>query len=199
MASDWITNILEILGQYGFLGIALALMIEIIPSEIVLGYGGYLISSGKISFISALLAGITGGTIAQLFLYWLGKYGGRPFFDKYGKFLFIKQKHLDAAEGWFNQYGTIVIFTARFIPIVRHAISIPAGIARMSFYHFLIYTLAAMLPWTILFLLIGMQLNQHWNTISGVANAYIKPIVIIAIGSLIIYFCFHYIHKKRRN
>ncbi|GIN88323.1 putative membrane protein YngC [Heyndrickxia sporothermodurans] len=196
MSSDWITNLLEQLGQFGFIGIAMALMIEVIPSEIVLGYGGYLISTGKLSFFSAMFAGIIGGTIAQLFLYWLGIYGGRPFFEKYGKFLLIKSKHLDAAEKWFNNYGTIVIFTARFIPIVRHAISIPAGIARMSFYQFLIYTTAAMLPWTILFLLIGMKLNQHWNTINEVATTYIKPIVFIAILSLILYFVFHYLLKK---
>ncbi|MGE6260340.1 DedA family protein [Heyndrickxia sporothermodurans] len=199
MSSDWIINLLEQLGQFGFIGIAVALMIEVIPSEIVLGYGGYLISTGKLSFFSAMFAGIIGGTIAQLFLYWLGIYGGRPFFEKYGKFLLIKSKHLDAAEKWFNNYGTIVIFTARFIPIVRHAISIPAGIARMSFYQFLIYTMAAMLPWTILFLLIGMKLNQHWNTINQVATAYIKPIVFIAILSLILYFVFHYLLKKMKK
>lgn len=196
MTADWITNALEVLGQYGFFGIALALMIEIIPSEIVLGYGGFLISSGKLSFIAALLAGVLGGTAAQLFLYWLGVYGGRPFFEKYGKWLFIKRSHLDASEAWFEQYGTIVIFTARFIPIVRHAISIPAGIARMSFYQFLTYTIAAMVPWTILFLLIGIQLNQHWNTISTVASSYIKPIVIIAVVSLLLYFCYQYVLKK---
>lgn len=199
MSSDWIINLLEQLGQFGFIGIAVALMIEVIPSEIVLGYGGYLISTGKLSFFSAMFAGIIGGTIAQLFLYWLGIYGGRPFFEKYGKFLLIKSKHLDAAEKWFNNYGTIVIFTARFIPIVRHAISIPAGIARMSFYQFLIYTMAAMLPWTILFLLIGMKLNQHWNTINQVATTYIKPIVFIAILSLILYFVFHYLLKKMKK
>lgn len=199
MAADWITTMLEMLGQYGFFGITIALMIEVIPSEIVLGYGGYLISSGNLSFFSALLAGILGGTIAQLFLYWLGVYGGRPFFEKYGKFMLIKSSHLNAAESWFNKYGTIVIFTARFIPIVRHAISIPAGIARMPFHQFLIYTIAAMLPWTILFLLIGMQLNQHWNSISVVASTYLKPIILIAILSLLFYFSYHYFIKKKKK
>ncbi|WP_420889545.1 DedA family protein [Heyndrickxia oleronia] len=197
LSSEWITNTLETLGQHGFFGIAFALMIEVIPSEIVLGYGGFLISGGKISFFSALLAGIIGGTMAQVFLYWLGSYGGRPFFEKYGRFLLIKRNHLDAAESWFERYGTIVIFLARFIPIVRHAISIPAGIARMPFYQFLLYTIAAMLPWTILFLLIGMQLNQHWNTISEVATAYIKPIVFIAVASLTLYFFYHYFRRYR--
>ncbi|MFC3782797.1 DedA family protein [Bacillus chungangensis] len=188
---------MEKLGDYGFFGITFGLMIEIIPSEIVLGYGGYLIANGQITFISALIAGILGGTMAQLFLYWLGAYGGRPFFERYGKFFLIRTKHLDAAERWFEQYGTIVIFTARFIPIVRHAISIPAGIAKMSFKQFTLYTAAAMLPWTILFLLIGMQLGQHWQQIGETAVNYLKPIIILALGSLLLYFCYHFFIKRR--
>jgi membrane protein DedA with SNARE-associated domain len=199
MSHEWIVNTLEQLGTYGFIGIALALMIEVIPSEIVLAYGGYLIANGQISFFSAMIAGIIGGTIAQIFLYWLGAYGGRPFFEKFGKFLFIKRKHLDASEKWFKKYGTIVIFAARFIPIVRHAISIPAGIAKMKFSQFVLYTIAAMLPWTLLFLLLGIQLNNHWNLIRDVAGVYIKPIIIIAIISLVLFFYLQYWRNKKNN
>src|SRR5213595_1238797 len=131
--SHFIQSIFEILSSLGYLGIALGLMVEIIPSEIVLAYGGYLISLGKISFIGALVAGLIGGLIAHWFLYWLGRYGGRPLLNKYGKYIFLRPSHIDIAQQWFNRYGTGVIFTARFIPVVRHAISIPAGIAKMSF------------------------------------------------------------------
>ncbi|MGV3464416.1 MAG: DedA family protein [Heyndrickxia sp.] len=199
MSHEWIVNALEQLGNLGFIGIALALMIEVIPSEIVLAYGGFLIANGELSFISATLAGIVGGTMAQVFLYWLGYYGGRPFFEKFGKFLLIKKKHLDASEQWFHKYGTIVIFTARFIPIVRHAISIPAGIAKMKFSQFILYTTTAMLPWTILFLLLGIQLNNHWELISDVAGKYIRPIIIFAIITLILYFFIHYVKSKKNN
>jgi len=198
MNHEWIVNALEQLGNLGFFGIALALMIEVIPSELVLAYGGFLIAKGELSFISATIAGIVGGTIAQVFLYWLGYYGGRPFFEKYGKFLLIKKKHLDASERWFQKYGTIVIFTARFIPIVRHTISIPAGIAKMKFSQFILYTTTAMLPWTILFLLLGIQLNNHWEQISDVAGDYIKPIIIIAIIILSLYFLIHYAKSKKK-
>lgn len=190
MFRDWAIELLQLLGEYGFIGIALGLMIEVIPSEIVLGYGGYLIASGKLTFLEALIAGIFGGTMAQLFLYWLGMYGGRPFFDRYGKYLFIQSKHLNAAEKWFANHGTIVIFTARFIPVIRHAISIPAGIARMSFYHFTVLTVAAMIPWTMLFLLIGIQLESHWDQIGDYAAAYLKPIIGIALAVLLLYFLF---------
>jgi membrane protein DedA with SNARE-associated domain len=177
--SDLIMEILEFFSGMGYFGIALGLMVEIIPSELVLGYGGYLISLGKVNFSGALIAGVTGGTLAQLFLYWAGYFGGRPFLLKYGKYILIKDKHLNIAEQWFDQYGPGVIFTARFIPVVRHAISIPAGIAKMSALKFTFYTIAAIIPWTIIFLALGNMLGQEWKSIKEVAEPYIKQILIL--------------------
>ncbi|USK37555.1 DedA family protein [Cytobacillus firmus] len=190
-----IAGIFELLSQLGYVGIALGLMVEVIPSEIVLSYGGFLVSTGNIHFIGALLAGIAGGTLAQLFLYWLGAYGGRPVLDKYGKYLLIQKKHLDASEKWFEKYGTGVIFTARFIPVIRHAISIPAGIAKMPLSVFTVYTLAAMVPWTVLFLLLGMELGDHWRDIKEYAKPFILPIIVIALVSGAIYL----FYMKRRS
>lgn len=146
---DFVRVILEALEDLGYFGVALGLMIEVIPSEIVLAYGGYLVSLGKINVVGAVIAGTIGGTLAQFFLYLMGYYGGRPLLEKYGKFLLIKKSHLDVSERWFNRYGTGVIFGARFIPVVRHAISIPAGIARMPMSKFLFYTTLAIIPWSI--------------------------------------------------
>ncbi|MCA1321220.1 DedA family protein [Bacillus tianshenii] len=183
-------SVFEVFTGLGVLGIALGLMIEIIPSEIVLGYGGYLISKGEVGFLGATVAGVVGGTLAQLFLYWAGSIGGRPFLEKYGKFVFIHPKHLDISERWFQEYGPIVIFTARFIPVVRHAISIPAGIAKMRFVPFLFYTVAAVIPWTILFLFLGFQLGENWRDIKQVAQPLIIPIMILIILGAITYFVF---------
>jgi membrane protein DedA with SNARE-associated domain len=177
---DFAMTIFETLSQMGYYGIALGLMIEIIPSEIVLSYGGYLIKEGEIHFIGALLAGVMGGTMAQIFLFLLGAYGGRPFLNKYGKYLFIHEKHLDLAEHWFQSYGTGVIFSARFIPVVRHAISIPAGIAKMPLTIFTIYTVAAMIPWTVLFLLLGMELGEHWREIGHFSKPFLIPIITLS-------------------
>lgn len=185
---DFILNVLEWLSSLGYFGIALGLMLEVIPSEIVLGYGGYMISQGTIGFAGAVIAGTIGGTIAQLFLYWLGSYGGRPVLEKYGKYLLINKHHIDLAEQWFNKYGPGVIFSARFIPVVRHAISIPAGIAKMSFIKFTLYTIAAIIPWTIFFLYLGMALGENWAGIKDVARPYIIPVAVIALIAGIIYF-----------
>jgi membrane protein DedA with SNARE-associated domain len=185
--TEWIMNVLQFFSGLGYLGIMLGLMVEVIPSELVLGYGGYLIGLGKLNFAGALIAGIIGGTIAQLFLYWAGYFGGRPFLLKYGKYVFIKEKHINMAEQWFDRYGVAVIFTARFIPVVRHAISIPAGIAKMSHLKFLVYTIAAMIPWTVLFLLLGKTLGENWQEVKTFASPYILPLTIIAVVFIIIY------------
>lgn len=185
---DFIFSILMFLSQLGYLGIALGLMIEIIPSEIVLGYGGYMIAQGHLNFLGAVIAGTIGGTIAQLFLYWAGYYGGRPFLEKYGKYVLIKKSHIDVAESWFQKYGAGVIFSARFIPVVRHAISIPAGIAKMPVSKFTLYTVAAVLPWTILFLYLGKVLKENWTHIKEYAQPYVLPIIIAAIVLAAIYF-----------
>ncbi|WP_282139012.1 DedA family protein [Rossellomorea aquimaris] len=199
MNHESIVQILTQLTDLGYAGIALALMIEVIPSELVLSYAGFMVNAGKLSFIGAFLSGVIGGTLAQLFIYWLGYYGGRPFFEKYGRYLLIQQKHLTAAETWFDKHGTIVIFTARFIPIVRHAISIPAGITRMPLSTFTLYTFAAMLPWTLLFMVIGMELGTHWEHIEVIGVRYIKPLSFIAIVGTFVYLFYSYWRNKRKD
>lgn len=196
---DFILSVLTALTDLGYFGIALGLMIEVIPSEIVLAYGGYLISLAKINWIGAVLAGTVGGVIAQLFLYLAGYYGGRPFLEKYGKYVLIRKHHIDMAEGWFDKYGTGVIFFARFIPVVRHAISIPAGIAKMSFAKFTAYTTLAIIPWSILFLYLGQQLGSNWQQINEAAAKYTKPAVVIAIVLMVLYLAYSFMKRNRKK
>lgn len=188
-----ISEILTWLTNMGYAGIAIGLMIEIIPSEIVLAYGGYMVLEGTIGFIGAIIAGVIGGTIAQIFIYWIGRYGGRPFLDKYGKYLLIKKHHIDMSENWFQKYGTGVVFSARFIPVVRHAISIPAGIAKMPFLKFVVLTVLAIIPWSILFVYLGIQLGSQWDDVENIAGTYTTPIMILAIVVIALYF----VIKKR--
>jgi membrane protein DedA with SNARE-associated domain len=187
LVHEFIMAVLDWLSGLGYLGIAIGLMLEVIPSEIVLGYGGYMISKGSIGFAGAVIAGTIGGTIAQLFLYWLGYYGGRPVLEKYGKYILINRHHIDLSEQWFNKFGPGVIFSARFIPVVRHAISIPAGIARMSSIKFTLYTIAAIIPWTIFFLYLGIVLGENWAGIKDAAKPFIVPISILALGAGTVY------------
>jgi membrane protein DedA with SNARE-associated domain len=194
---DFAYAVLQWLSDLGYLGVALGLMIEVIPSEIVLAYAGYLVSQKKISLFGALLAGVIGGTIAQLFLYWMGYYGGRPFLEKYGKYLLIHRKHLDQAEQWFQKYGTGVIFSARFIPVVRHAISVPAGISKMPFAKFTFYTMLAMIPWSIFFIYLGIVLGENWQQIHEVSQPYIKPVIGVSVIALVLYFVIKRLRRRK--
>ncbi|GAB6005743.1 DedA family protein [Geobacillus vulcani] len=182
-----IQSMFSFLTSLGYVGIALALMVEVIPSEMVLAYAGYLVARGDVSFAGAVAAGTIGGTVAQLFLYWMGYYGGRPFLDQYGKYVLIQKKHLDVAERWFAKFGPGVIFSARFIPVVRHAISIPAGIARMKWLPFTIYTVLAIIPWSILFIWLGEQLGQRWRQIDEMAAPYVRPAIAAGVAVAAIY------------
>lgn len=177
---QWITHL-------GHWGIMLGLMIEIIPSEIVLAFGGYLVSTGDINFWMAVLFGVIGGTIAQIFVYWIGRYGGRPFLERYGKYIFINKHHIDLSEKWFNRYGTGVIFSARFIPVVRHAISIPAGIVRMPLLKFTVLTTLAIIPWSILFVYLGKTLGENWEAIDEKAAPYVKLLMWAAIAAVVLF------------
>lgn len=193
---DLIMSVLMFLSDLGYLGIALGLMIEVIPSEIVLSYGGFLVAQGKITFIGAVIAGCIGGLFAQLFLYWIGLYGGRAFIYKFGKYIFIQKKHVDLAEKWFQRYGSAVVFFARFIPVVRHAISIPAGLSKMPLNKFIGYTSIAMVPWTVLFLSLGVKLNDNWEQINTIAEPYVKPVMFTSITLIVMYLAFVLIKKN---
>jgi membrane protein DedA with SNARE-associated domain len=192
----FISEVLRWLTDLGYVGIVIGLMLEVIPSEIVLAYGGYMVAQDKINFVGAVIAGTIGGTIAQLFLYWIGLYGGRPFLEKYGKYLLINKKHLDVAELWFERYGVGVIFTARFIPVVRHAISIPAGIAGMSFTRFTLYTVLAIIIWSTFFVYLGMELGSNWNQVKDAAAPYVNDAAIVAAILIVVYFLLNKMKKR---
>jgi len=194
--SQVVNNVLLYLADLGYFGIALGLMIEIIPSEIVLSYGGFMISQGTIGWPLAVVAAVIGGLFSQLFLYWFARYGGRPLILKYGKYLLITEHHLDLAERWFLKYGQGVIFGARFIPVVRHAISIPAGLAKMDQTKFSLYTILAIIPWSILFLYLGETLGTNWRSIKEVAAPYTNGVLIAAVVMILVYV---FLKKRQRT
>lgn len=193
-----VTELLHWVQQLGEWGIMLGLMIEVIPSEIVLAYGGFLVSIQEITFVEAVVFGVIGGVVAQLFVYWIGRYGGRPVLERYGKYILIKPHHIAKSEEWFQKYGTGVIFTARFVPVVRHAISIPAGISKMNVWRFTLLTTLAVIPWTILFVYLGFVLGDKWEQIDDVAGKWVKPFILVALALLIVYVVIKYTYSKKK-
>ncbi|MFF2480853.1 DedA family protein [Paenibacillus sp. NPDC058071] len=200
---DFISNLLHQLllwiESLGYFGILIGLMIEVIPSEIVLGYGGYLVSKGDISYIGAVIFGTIGAVGQNWILYAFGRFGGRPLVEKYGKYIKIKPKHVDTAENWFNKYGAGIVFTARFVPVMRQVISIPAGMAKMPFGLFTLLTALASLPWSLLFVYLGMSLGDQWEKIDEKAGAYVQPAILIAIALLIVYLVFKFVRSRGKS
>ncbi|MFD2616779.1 DedA family protein [Terrilactibacillus laevilacticus] len=191
-----IIQLLNAIVSLGYLGVALALAIEIIPSELVLAYGGFMVSLGHLNFSFTVIAAIIGMTVAQLILYYIGYYGGRPFLNKYGKYFLIHNKHIDITEQWFKRYGAGVVFFARFVPVLRQAISIPAGIAKMSIQTFLLFTILATIPWAIIFVYLGEKLGQNWNKIKDVTGPYMHIILLVVLLLVIIYISIKIIKKR---
>jgi membrane protein DedA with SNARE-associated domain len=200
---EWIKDILhEVLlwvESLGYFGILIGLLIEVIPSEIVLGFGGYLVWKGDISFWGAVIFGTIGAVGQNWILYAIGRYGGRPIVEKYGKYIKIKPKHVDTAESWFKKYGAGIVFTARFVPVMRQVISIPAGMARMNFWLFTLLTALASLPWSILFVYLGKTLGDQWENVGEEAAPYVQPAILIALALLIVYVLIKFVRSRGKS
>lgn len=197
--SSIIDQLFELIRGLGYFGIVLGLAVEVIPSEIVLAYGGFLVFKGDLNFYVAVLFGTLGALLQQLILYYIGRWGGRPFLDKFGKYIKIKPHHMDTAENWFNKYGSGIVFTARFVPVMRQVISIPAGIAKMSIMRFSILTILASIPWSFLFVYLGYVLGNQWEDIHEKAAPYVTPILLVAISLLIVYLLYKWYSNKKKK
>lgn len=165
---------LQFIDTWGYMAVAILMGMENacipIPSELILGFAGYLIYINRMTMEMATVAGMVGGMLGSIFAYYVGLWGGRPFVDKYGKYFFVKKSHVDVAQEWFDKYGVKAIFFSRMLPVVRTFISLPAGFANVNIAKFLIYTFIGSLPWTVLILFIGMQLGPGWAVMMEVGH-----------------------------
>lgn len=109
--------------------------------------------------------GAAGNLLGSIVAYWVGYIGGRPFLEKYGKFLLIRKRDLDKSEQFFQKYGEATALFSRVLPIVRTFISLPAGISKMNFPKFCVFTFVGALPFCYLLTWAGVQLGQHWEQV----------------------------------
>jgi len=169
-------------------------MVFPVPSEAVMPFVGFLVSIHVFSFWYALLVSVIGSVIGSLISYYIGVYGGRTVLKKWGKYLLLNEHHLDVTENFFNQRGESTIFFSRFIPIIRHFISIPAGIGKMSISKFLIFTILGAGMWNAFLIYVGMVLGRNWQNLehySKVFDVLVIIILIIGIG--------YWVYKKRKK
>lgn len=184
----------------GYIGVTILMTLESmvapVPSEAVMPFAGFLISDGKFNFQAVILFSTLGSIIGSLISYYIGYYLGKPFVKKFGKLLLLNEHHLDVTEHFFNKYGEITIFFSRFIPVVRHFISIPGGVGRMNIFKFLLFTVIGAGLWNSFLTYVGFVLRNHWERILKYAKyADLAIIVLIILGCL--FLIYKYFIKPR--
>ncbi|MDS9997859.1 DedA family protein [Bacillus atrophaeus] len=190
-----VMQLIDAFKSLSYFGIFLALCIEFIPAEIVLPLAGYWVSKGDMTLIGVIIAGSLGGVAGPLTLYWIGRYGGRPFLERFGKYIFIKPEALDKSDQFFQKHGGFVAFSGRFLPGIRTLISIPCGIAKMNVWAFSIYTFLAMLPITFVYVYLGVKLGQNWKEVGSILDQYMLPAGIC----IVLVFAIYLFMKKKKK
>jgi membrane protein DedA with SNARE-associated domain len=165
---------------------ALESMIAPVPSEAVMPFVGFQVADGKWNLAGAIFATSLGSIIGSLLSYWMGQYGGKPFVLKAGKYLLLNRHDLELTEKFFNrQQGLWTVFISRFIPVVRHFISIPAGIGRMPLVPFLTVTLIGATMWNTFLLFCGWKLRANWTVVQKYSHQVdIVIVVLMVIGGV---------------
>jgi len=164
-----------------------------IPSEAVMLLGGALASPGfaidalgdpskQLGLAAVMTVGVVGSVIGSWLAYWAGYAGGRPLIDRWGRYLLLRPNEVDRAHEWFERHGQAAVFFVRLIPLLRAFISLPAGVARMGFLRFTLYSFLGIVPWTLGFGLGGYWLGERWTVVEDV----LRPLAVVVGITLVI-------------
>lgn len=193
--------IIGTISRLGYGGIVLLMAIESacipLPSEIIMPFSGYLVFTGEMNLWLVGLAGAVGCVLGSIVAYYAGAWGGRPFIEKYGKYILISHHDLDLADRWFQRHGDITIFVGRLLPVIRTFIAFPAGVARMNLWRFNLYTFVGSYIWSVGLAWIGMKLGEHWNTLGVYFHRFDAAIGVILLIAVVWYVRRHLQHMKR--
>jgi membrane protein DedA with SNARE-associated domain len=187
---QWATGLI---GDWGLPAVFLLMLLESacipVPGEAIMPFAGFAVSEGDMTLLSITVAGVAGNVAGSWIAYAVGLYGGRPFIDRYGKYILLRHHHVELAERWFARYGAATVFFTRCLPIVRTFISLPAGIARMPFWKFTLYTLLGCIPWVFFLGWLGVRLGEHWEDIRPYLHyadyAVVAALVAIAVWAVL--------------
>ncbi|MCX6362910.1 MAG: DedA family protein [Actinobacteria bacterium] len=160
----WCTNVIAV---FGLPGIFVLMFLESacipIPAEATMMFAGFAVSQGKLGLAAVIIVGIAGNVAGAWVVYYVGLYGGRPFIDRYGKYVLLRHEHIALTERWFARYGALAVFFCRIIPGVRSFVSLPAGVARMPLWSFTFYTALGCLPFVAFLAWLGVKVGANWE------------------------------------
>lgn len=201
-----ITGILEFLARLiigvisaaGYPGIVLLMAIESacipLPSEVIMPFSGYLVSTGRFALFPVAVAGALGCNLGSLVAYYVGSWGGRPLVEKYGRYVLVTRHDLQMADRFFARFGDWAVFVARLLPVIRTFIALPAGIARMNVLRFHIYTFLGSLPWCLALAYAGRELGERWTTLREYFHRFDTVLaILIVVGAV------WFIHNRWKN
>lgn len=201
----WLLDIIfNVYDAIGWGGVVFLMAVESaaipFPSELIMPLAGWVLiqdKGGSVWMVAmAGFYGALGNLLGSCAAYWVSMIGGRPLLRRYGKYILITQGEVDRAEVWFKKYGELAVFVSRLLPVVRTFISIPAGIARMNFWRFSIYTFAGSYPWSVGLAYGGYKLGENWEDLRNAMRPFDLPIGIVA-ALVIAWFCYHRIKAVR--
>ncbi len=172
------------------------------PSELIMPLAGWmLIKEQSLSVWYVFIAGAfgaIGNTAGSVIAYYVGMWAGRPLLNKYGRYILVSQHDLDIADRWFYRRGSLAVFIGRLLPVVRTYISLPAGIARMNMFKFLIYTFTGSFIWSTGLAYGGYLLGEHWEDLRSAMRPF-DPIIIAIIVILIGLYVYRHIKHMRSD
>lgn len=192
VAEHWVTD-------YGYLAIFVLMLVESacipFPSEVTMLIGGWYAASGRLEFFWVVVAGVLGNVVGSWVAYAIGRKTGRSLLDRYGKYILIRSHDIDKAEVWWDKHGEAATFVSRMLPVIRTFISLPAGMARMSFTKFSIYTLLGVIPWTLGLAYLGLVVESNWERVYSYFDI---PTLIIGSALLITAIVFYVRRRKQQ-
>lgn len=192
------THITGLIEHAGYLGVGFLMMLESmvfpVPSEAVMPFAGRLIAQGKMTWWGVLAFSSLGSIAGSLLSYWMGKYGGRPFIKLFGKYMLLNHEDLEKTEHYFNRFGGVTVFVCRFVPVIRHLISIPAGLANMALGRFIILTTVGATMWNMFLAWAGVVWEHNWDAVMAYRHTMDK-IVVLGLIAFVVYFIVKHIRK----
>jgi membrane protein DedA with SNARE-associated domain len=196
--SNYFVSVISATGYIGvFFLMVLESMVFPVPSELVMPFAGFLVADGKMSLWLAIIASSLGSITGSLISYFVAYYGGTKVVYRFGKFFLLDKGELELTERWFKKKGSITILVSRFIPVVRHLISLPAGLGKMNLKHFLIYTFIGATLWNTFLLWVGIKLRERWELVHKYSSQ--LDIVFIVLILLAVAFYVYRHLKKHQN
>jgi len=197
--------VIWVISSGGYIGIAALMAIESacipLPSEIVMPFAGYLVSTGRFDLFWAATAGAIGCNIGSIVAYEVGKRGGRPLAERWGRYILIGHDELDAADRFFAKWGSAAVLIGRLLPVIRTFIAFPAGVARMKLLPFHVYTFVGSWPFCFFLAWVGMKLGDKWNSDPRLKAAFHQADLAIGLVlvALVALYVWHRIRGIRKN